>query len=298
MAQIDRMMKREKLIDLPKVIDRRGNLSFIEAKKHIPFPISRIYWIYDVPGGQKRGSHAFRIQHEVIIALSGSFDVQLDDGSRKTMYTLNRSYNALYVPNMTWRTLSNFSTNALCLVITSEPYSENDYIRNYKLFKEELSIATLKGAKDIADGANLSLEPQYNTVFDCSLIEFPVIKNRAGNITPVESLRNVPFPIERIFYIYDIPSGAERGMHAHKHCHEVLIATSGSFEVELDDGNNKKTILLNRPMIGLHIPPGVWATEREYSSGAICLALASEKYESEDYINTYSKFKKYRRNGN
>lgn len=290
-------MKREKLIDLPKVIDRRGNLSFIEAKKHIPFPISRIYWIYDVPGGQKRGSHAFRTQHEVIIALSGSFDVQLDDGSRKTTYTLNRSYHALYVPNMTWRTLSNFSTNALCLVIASEPYRANDYIRNYKLFKEELNIVTRQLEK-IFDDVSVHLEPQYNTVFDCSLIEFPVIKHRAGNITPVESLNNIPFSIERIFYIYDIPSGAERGMHAHKHCHEVLIATSGSFEVELDDGNNKKTILLNRPMIGLHIPPGVWATEREYSSGAICLALASEKYESEDYINTYSEFKKYRRNGN
>ena len=101
-------MKREQIIELPKVTDRRGNLSFIEAEKHIPFPIARAYWIYDIPGGQKRGSHAFKSQHEVIIALSGSFDVMLDDGNQKRVHTLNRSYMALYVPNMLWRSLGNF----------------------------------------------------------------------------------------------------------------------------------------------------------------------------------------------
>ncbi|MBK5720604.1 WxcM-like domain-containing protein [Dysgonomonas sp. Marseille-P4677] len=290
-------MRRERLIDLPKVIDRRGNLSFIEADSHVPFSISRVYWIYDVPGGQTRGSHAFKSQHEVIIALSGSFDVLLDDGKEQRTYSLNRSYKGLYIPNMMWRSLTNFSTNSLCLVIASEAYNEEDYIRNYKIF-QKLSLSdamynTFPPSKCIEEDS----ASQYNTVFDCTLLEFPIIKNRAGNITPVHSNQNIPFAIERIFYIYDIPSGVKRGMHAHKYCHEVLIATSGSFEVELDDGTNKRTVLLNNPMIGLYIPPGVWATEKEYSSGAICLALASEKYKSEDYINTYSDFKKYRQNG-
>lgn len=291
-------MIKEKLIDLPKIVDRRGNLSFIEAGQHIPFKIARVYWIYDIPGGQKRGSHAFKTQHEIIIALSGSFDVFLDNGKEKKRYTLNRSYQALYIPNMQWRSLENFSTNALCLVIASDDYDENDYIRNYKDFQKYVSDYPSVKYPDIHEGKFTEQKPEFSTVFDCSLIELPVIKNRAGNITPVHSLKNVPFDIERIFYIYDIPSGEKRGMHAHKHCHEILIATSGSFEVELDDGINKKTVLLNRPMYGLHIPPGVWATEKEYSSGAICLALASEIYDSNDYINTYAEFKKYRKSQN
>lgn len=290
-------MKREKIIELPKVIDRRGNLSFIEAGKHIPFQIARAYWIYDIPGGQRRGSHAFKTQHEIIIALSGSFDVLLDDGKEKRSHTLNRSYNGLYVPNMMWRSLDNFSTNALCLVLTSDMYDEDDYIRNYKEFKKLLN--TEEGTKELPKllPANETNAPEFNTIFDCSVIELPVIKNRAGNIIAVESSGNIPFNIKRVFYIYDIPSGEKRGMHAHKHCHQILVAASGSFEVELDDGTNKKTVLLNSPMYGLHIPPGVWATEKEYSSGALCLVITSDQYDSEDYINTYTDFKKYRQHG-
>lgn len=290
-------MKREQIIELPKVTDRRGNLSFIEAEKHIPFSIARAYWIYDIPGGQKRGSHAFKSQHEVIIALSGSFDVLLDDGKEKRVHTLNRSYMALYVPNMLWRSLGNFSTNALCLVLTSGSYSEDDYIRNYKDFKKVLGFEGYENSEKSYFYDVVNRQPQFNTISDCSLIEFPIIKNRAGSITPVHGGETIPFGINRVFYIYDIPSGAKRGMHAHKHCHEILIAASGSFEVELNDGVNKKTVLLNRPTYGLHIPPGVWATEKEYSSGVVCLALASDVYDTDDYINTYADFKKYRQNG-
>lgn len=290
-------MKREQIIELPKIIDRRGNLSFVEAREHVPFNIARTYWIYDVPGGQRRGSHAFKKQQELIIALAGSFDVVLDDGKKKRTHTLNRSYMGLYVPNMMWRSLENFSTNSLCLVIASDPYDEDDYIRNYREFKKmAISDKTDCFTIDKIKG-DIDIRSQYNTVFDCSLIEFPVIKNRAGNITPVHSSDSIPFDIERVFYIYDIPSGEKRGMHAHKHCHEILIAASGSFNVELDDGTNKKVVTLNHPMYGLHIPPGVWATEKEYSSGAICIALTSEKYDKKDYIHTYSEFKKYRADG-
>jgi len=289
-------MPKEQIIALPKIIDRRGNLSFVEAGRHIPFSISRAYWIYDVPGGQQRGSHAFKSQHEAIIALSGSFDVVLDNGCTKTRHTLNRAYNALYVPNMVWRTLDNFSTNALCLVISSGPYNEEDYIRNYQSFKKQVG-----GAEPVEENYHGKIVSEdhisktlLSTVYDCSLIEFPVIRNRAGNITPVQGLENIPFSLERIFYIYDIPFGVSRGMHAHKHCHEILFAVSGSFEVELDDGTNRKTVLLNGPMYGLHIPPGIWATEKNYSSGAVCLTLASDIYNPADYINTYADFKKYR----
>lgn len=128
------------------------------------------------------------------------------------------------------------------------------------------------------------------TVYDCAIIEVPKINNRAGNISIVEGFKNLPFESKRIFYIYDIPAGEARGAHAHKVCHQFIIAASGSFEVALDDGKNKKTVTLNRPFYGIHIPPGIWAHELNFSSGAICLVLASEKYEAQDYIREYSDF--------
>ena len=122
------------IINLPKIEDERGNLTFIEEENHIPFKIKRVYWIYDVPGGQKRGGHAFKEQQEFIVALSGSFDVAIDDGKQKQTFSLNRSYYGLYVPNGLWREMNNFSTNSLALVLSSTEFSEDDYIRDYAAF--------------------------------------------------------------------------------------------------------------------------------------------------------------------
>ena len=120
-----------KLINLPKIEDPRGNLSFIEEENHIPFKIERTYWIYDVPGGQVRGGHAFKEQKELIIALSGSFDVMVDDGREQKTFSLNRSYYGLFLPAGIWRQMENFSTNSLAMVISSTLYSDEDYIREY-----------------------------------------------------------------------------------------------------------------------------------------------------------------------
>ena len=125
-----------KIINLPKIEDTRGNLSFIEENNHVPFKIERSYWIYDVPGGQVRGGHAFKLQQELIVALSGSFDVMLDDGNKKEIFQLNRSYYGLYVPAGIWRKMQNFSTNSLALVLSSTRFSSDDYIRNYQDFIE------------------------------------------------------------------------------------------------------------------------------------------------------------------
>lgn len=125
-----------KILNLPKFEDARGNLSFIEEDAHIPFQIKRTYWIYDVPGGQARGGHAFREQKELIVALSGSFDVVVDDGFSTRTFSLNRSYYGLFIPAGLWRTMENFSTNALAMVVSSTSYSENDYIRDYNDFLE------------------------------------------------------------------------------------------------------------------------------------------------------------------
>jgi len=127
-------------------------------------------------------------------------------------------------------------------------------------------------------------------VFDCSVIELPRYKNRAGNISIAENNINLPFEVKRVFYIYDIPGGEDRGAHAHKECHQFLIAASGSFEIEMDDGINKRTVVLNRPYYGLHIPPGIWAAEKGFSSGSVCLVLASHSYAETDYIREYQDF--------
>jgi hypothetical protein len=120
------------MLKFPKILDYRGNLSFIESQNHIPFNIKRVYWIYDVPGGEIRGGHAYKQLEEVIIALSGSFDVSIDDGSgREQIFHLNRSYEGLYIPALTWRQIRHFSTNAVCLILASRPYEEDDYMRNY-----------------------------------------------------------------------------------------------------------------------------------------------------------------------
>ena len=125
------------------------------------------------------------------------------------------------------------------------------------------------------------IEMSHPSVYDCSVLELPKITNRAGNITPVHGNINVPFDVKRVFYTYDIPGGEARGAHAHKECHQF-------------DGVNKRTVLLNRPFYGLHIPPGIWAAEQGFSSGAICLVLASHTYNADDYIRDYQEFLKYK----
>ena len=129
------VMEKPYIIELPKFLDARGNLSVIEEMKEIPFNIERTYWIYDVPGGEHRGGHAYKENNEFIVAMSGSFDVHLDDGKEKKRFHLNRSYYGLYVPKGLWREMDNFSTNSLALVLSSTKYDINDYIRDYEEFK-------------------------------------------------------------------------------------------------------------------------------------------------------------------
>ena len=128
-------MEDVKIIELPKILDPRGNLSFFENSNQIPFDIKRTYWIYDVPGGEIRGGHAFKKSTEFIVALSGSFDVVLNDGENEVKYSLNRSYYGLYVPNLLWRRIENFSTNSLSLIVSSISYDQQDYIRDFDNFK-------------------------------------------------------------------------------------------------------------------------------------------------------------------
>jgi len=136
-----------------------------------------------------------------------------------------------------------------------------------------------------------------SSVFDCSVIDLGKISFAEGNLTVVENESSFPFQVKRVFYLFDIAGGESRGAHAHKECHQFLIAASGSFEISLDDGQYKRQVFLNRPSLGLHIPPGIWASEHNFSSGAICLVLASHAYSEDDYLRQYSDFLNYRNNG-
>jgi hypothetical protein len=132
------------------------------------------------------------------------------------------------------------------------------------------------------------------SVFECNLLHLNQIGDRKGYITSINNNNELPFVVKRIFYLYDIQGGESRGSHAHKECHQFLVAVSGSFEVLLDDGSRKRQVLLNRPDLGLHIPPGIWASEINFSSGSICLVLASHEYNEADYIRDYKDYLQYK----
>lgn len=287
-------MSEPKIIQLPKMGDRRGNLSVVEQLKQVPFKIERAFWIYDVPGDSCRGGHAFRETEEFVVALSGSFDLVLNDGENEQVFHLNRSYYGVYVPKMMWREMRNFSTNSLALVVASTPYREEDYIMEFEEFLKEKDLPRplLKRGESLL---KTTWHIENPSVYDCSVIDLPKYMFDEGNLTWVQGGENVPFALKRTFYLYDIPGGEARGAHAHKECHQFLIAASGAFEVVLDDGVNKRTVMLNRPFCGLHIPPGIWAAEQGFSSGSVCLVLASEIYEESDYIRNYEDFLNYRK---
>lgn len=287
-----------KIIELPKFLDARGNLSFAENYKQVPFEIKRTYWLYDVPGGIARGGHAEINNEELIISMSGSFEILVDDGKEQKTFTLNRSYYGLYIPKGLWREIKEFSTNALALEFGSIPYDVNDYIRNYDVFLAYSKSTTASGeTKAVSPIAEPEHKGQYDlfNVFDCSIVELDRHhSDRRGNLTVVENGKTLPFDVKRVYYLYDVPGGENRGAHAHRDLSQLIIAASGSFKVTLDDGNCKRSFFLNRPYQGLYVKPGMWRDLDDFSSGAVCMVLASEVYQAEDYIRDYNEFLEFR----
>ena len=297
-------------IQLPIITDPRGNLSFFEDNAQIPFKIRRVHWIYDVPGGAERGGVAYPETEEFIVAMSGSFDVVLDDGKERKIIQLNRSYTGVYVPKGIWRTIENFSTNSVAVIAASTLYDPNEGIRNYEEFKDNPPIKTYTNLETIVatqftfnKNETGTIQPSLNrsaltfsNVYDCGIVELDKHhSDRRGNISVVENGLTIPFDVKRLYYLYDVPGGESRGGHAHKRLSQLIIAASGSFTVTLDDGNVKRAYTLNRPYQGLLVRPGIWRTLDDFSSGSVCLVLASEKYDADDYIRDYKDYITYRR---
>lgn len=285
-----------KIIELPKFLDDRGNLSFAENNNQIPFEIKRTYWLYDVPGGIARGGHAEKHNEELVIAISGSFEIYVDDGKESKTFTLNRSYYGLYIPKGLWREIKEFSSNSVALEFGSIPYDVDDYIRDYAEFLDFAKLQNIE-SKEIQLESKLKVTDngKYN-VFDCTMVELDRHhSNRRGNLTVVENGLTLPFDVKRVYYLYDIPGGESRGAHAHKHLSQLIIAASGSFRVTLDDGNVKRSFFLNRPYQGLYVKPGIWRDLDDFSSGAVCMVLASDVYDKEDYIRDYNEFIEFRK---
>lgn len=285
---------------MPKILDQRGNLSFFENDAQLPFAIQRVHWIYDVPGGEERGGVAYKTTEEFIVAMSGSFDVLVDDGTQQYRFSLNRSYMGVYIPKGTWRSIENFSTNSVAVIAASTMYDPEDAIRDYNQFKDE-SLKFKVEENDQADTLASTPYTLYSTpntkhsVYDCNIIELDRHhSDRKGDISVVENGVTIPFDTKRIYYLYDVPGGVSRGGHAHKGLCQLIFAISGSFTVTLEDGNVKRTFTLNRPYQGLLVKPGIWRELDDFSSGSVCLVLASEKYDEGDYIRTYEEFLKYR----
>lgn len=287
---------KPQIIQLPKFLDDRGNLSLFESLKELPFEIQRVHWIYDVPGGESRGGLAYKTTQEFVVAMSGSFDVIVDDGKTKEVFQLNRSYMGVYVPAGTWRALDNFSTNSLALIAASTKYDPNDAIRDFGAFIDYTKSKQIVPVPKPETKCNGGTGNADFSVTDCSIIELDRHHSqRKGDICVVENCETVPFDVNRVYYLYDVPGGASRGGHAHKNLYQLIVAASGCFTVNLDDGTNKKSFILNRPYQGLLIKPGIWRTLDDFSSGSVCMVLASEKYAPSDYIKDYSEFIEYRK---
>ena len=284
-----------KIIELPKYLDVRGNLSFAEEIKHMPFEIRRVYWLYDVPGGIARGGHAEKNNEELIIALSGAFEIVVDDGVHTKTFALNRSYYGLYIPKGLWREIKEFSTNALALEFGSIPYSVDDYIRDYEVYKEYIKSEHPSAQIEPLTSRNSQTSGKYS-VFDCTMVELDRHhSDRRGNLTVVENGETLPFDVKRVYYIYDVPGGESRGAHAHRELEQLIVAASGSFTVTLDDGQSKRSFFLNRPYQGLYVKPGLWRDLVDFSSGAVAMVLASDVYKKEDYIRDYNEFVEFRK---
>lgn len=284
-------------LKIPKHEDSRGNLSFVEHGPGgmCPFEIERVYWIYDVPAGRVRHGRALRRTHELIVAMSGSMTVRLGyaDGRTEDIF-LDRSDRGVPVAAGTWREITGFSTNAVAMVLASGPYDPDEYIYDRTELQQRADApddATDAGAAHSAAADAAAEGHGVAAAGDCRFIDLPRELHANGSLTAVgNGSGTIPFDVRRVFYLYDVPAGADRGGHSHYEAREVIVALTGSFDVVVDDGRDVRRFTLNRPFRGLYIPRGLWRTLDNFSGGAVALVLTSERFSEADYVRSYERF--------
>jgi dTDP-4-dehydrorhamnose 3,5-epimerase-like enzyme len=264
------MPERCELVSLPQIPEPRGNLTALEELVHLPFRIGSVRWFYDLPAGTSWSVSQRGVGDALIVALSGSFDVVV--GARRIR--LGRASTGLHVPASVGWTVEDPATNSVGLIISSEP------TRPHRVRADQADRAASRG-----------LNP-HSTIDDCRRIRLPRHRRGRGSTTEVLPKAEIPFDVLRVYYLYDVPGGAERGGHAHRTLEQVLVSLAGSFDVVLKDGRRVKTIRLDRAHSGVFIATGIWRELRNFSSGAICLALASAPYDEADYIREYGDFRR------
>lgn len=284
-------MTKPYIIQLPKIADPRGNLSFIQDLTQVPFKIRRAYWIYDVPGGEVRHGHAFRTSTELIVSLSGSFDVVVTDkDGSESVFHLARGYYGLLVPAGNWRRLDNFSTNSVALVLSSTIYDEKDYIRDFSLYETFSPAEVCQTELQCNYPSNIKDPHEKSSLENCRIVQLPRIRHTNGSLTVVENTPDSLIDIARVFYLYDVPGDAERGGHSHFNSSEFIVAASGCFDVTLSDGVSSRTFTLRRPYEALYIPTGIWRSLNNFSSGSVSLVLTTNPYSEKDYVRDYDEF--------
>jgi WxcM-like, C-terminal len=263
-----------RLISFPRITDARGTLTALEELIHVPFRIGSVRWFYDVPAGVSSREGRAGPGDTLVVALSGSFDVVVNE----RRVHLSRAYWGLYVPDrVEWRPVDP-STSSVGLVVSSHlPTGRHRPL-------SDQPDRDVPGALDVD-----------STINDCCTLALPRRIHAHGSSTEVIGSADLPFEILRVYYVYDVPGGAWRGGHAHQRQEEVLVAAAGSFEVMLDDGHRAKTIRLDRAHSGVHITSRIWRELRDFSSGAICLVLASAGYDEADYVRDYDEFRRAKR---
>lgn len=261
-----------RLVSLPQIPEPRGNLTALEEQVHLPFRIGSVRWFYDVPAGTSWTAGEPGLGDSLLVALSGSF-VAIIDRRGPSRVPLSRANTGLHLPaDVGWK-VDEPSTNSVGLVVSSQPN------RPHRLASDRLD-------KTVPAALN-----RDSTIDDCRPITLPRHRRPEGSTTKVIPQSDVPFDISRVYYLYDVPGGAQRGGHAHRRLEEVLVAVAGSFDVVLNDGRRVRTTRLDRAHSGVYIATGIWRELKNFSSGAICLVLASAPYDEADYIRAYDYFR-------
>jgi dTDP-4-dehydrorhamnose 3,5-epimerase-like enzyme len=296
-------MNIPKIINLPDLHDDRGNLNFFENYNQIPFAINRVSFIYVASItsiDRSYGGYAYKENNDFIISLSGSLKVKVNSGSKMEIFYLEHPHYGLFIPKLFWYELSGFSNNFFAMIVSSNKFNKNDVICDYRDFclkKRDLFTSDLIPHRSTRSAVERIIELTHSTsIHDCFMIKLPKQKTGNYNFTTFNNSEIIPFDIHRIYYLYNVHHDKIRGRHAHKKLWQLFVATSGSFDIILNDGKLTRIFTLSNPDNGLLVVPGIWRELNNFSHISVCMVLASLEYDPMDYIRDYNKFLEWKNN--